>query len=181
MRLGIVAVVIPVCLAAAVTSAAAQQGGTFPDDTRPALGVQYSLMGIGEIEGKSLAGFDVNFSTRMLTQPATGIGIRVGLIAEFGMHHYSDYGTQTILQGGVQLRSDKIRSPRIVPSARIMVGMNKFPEGTDFGLTLMPGLEFPLERQRFHLRVEVGQVWDFFEGGSLATWRWGFGIVMPLQ
>jgi hypothetical protein len=148
------------------------------DDARPAIGVQYALMGIKEVEGTSSVGFDVNYASKMITQPVTSLGIRAGYIGEFGVHRFED-ATLTLIQGGVQLKSDRVRTPRIVPSARIMAGIGKYPEGTDFALTLMPGLDFTLENRPYRFRVEVGQVWDSFDGGSLATWRWGFGIVLP--
>lgn len=173
--IGVAALVLP-------AQARAQAANTFPDDSAPAVGVQYAFMGLKEIEGTSLFGVDVNYATKMLSQPFSELGIRAGAIGEFGVHKYDDGGgTQTLIQGGIQLRSDRIRGRKIVPSARIMVGINKFPEGTDFGLTLMPGLDFMLENKKYHARVEYGQVWDFFDGGSLATWRLGVGIVVPLK
>ncbi len=152
------------------------------DDTKPAVGVQYALIGIiAENDGTSKFGFDANYATKMLTEPATSLGIRVGGIAEFGYHHFDDGGGLTLIQGGVQLRSDRIRTPRVIPSARVMVGLGHYPEGTDFNFILMPGLDFPLQGRPFRARFEAGQVWDVFDGGKLAHWRYGFGIVMPLD
>jgi hypothetical protein len=152
------------------------------DDSTPAVGVQYALMGLKEVGGSSKVGFDADYTTRNLSGPFTGIGIRAAAVAQVGIHKFDDGGgTLLLVQGGVQLKSDTVRGERIVPTARITAGFGHFPEGTDFVFTLMPGLEFTLENKPYLFRVEAGQVWDVFDGGKLATWRYGFGVVLPLK
>lgn len=147
-----------------------------------AVGVQYALIGIiNENDGTSKFGFDVNYLTKSLTQPKTPLGLRASGIGEFGWHRFDGGGSLTLIQGGVQLTSDRFRNDRMALTGRIMGGIGHFPEGTDFNFILMPGLEFFLPGKPYRARVEAGQVWDVFDGGKQAHWRYGFGIVLPLK
>ncbi|MEO8482717.1 MAG: hypothetical protein ABI634_10935 [Acidobacteriota bacterium] len=154
----------------------AQSKASAADDSAE-VAVQYALLHFNEF-AFSKAGFDVNYASKLLTQPASSLGLRAGFVVEGGLHHF-DGGSLKLIQGGVKLVSTRLGTPRFRPYGHIMFGIGNF-EGTDTIMSLMPGADITLEGHPYHLRVEAGQVWDFFGGGHQVAWRYSVGLSMPL-
>lgn len=144
----------------------------------PVVAAQYALLHFGGYG--SNVGFDVSYASAPMTEPATGLGIRAGFVGELGIHHF-DGGSLKLFQGGVNMTSTKVGSPKYRPYARVMFGVGSFPGDSDFVMSLMPGLDIALEGRPFKLRVEAGQVWDFYDGGPDVAWRYSIGISTSLK
>lgn len=163
----------------AVAAPAAAQSASSADATPPVLGVQYGLLRYNSFNS-SKVGFDVNYATRSLTQPMGSLGFRAGVIVEGGVHHFED-GSLSLFTGGLNLTADKIGSERYKPFAHVMFGIGHYPEGTDKVMTLMGGVDIVLQGRPFRLRLEGGQVWEFYDGGHQVPARFSVGIALPLK
>ena len=165
---------ITLALLALAVPAAAQSTS---EDTA-LVGVQIGLLRFNEF-ASSKVGLDVNYGTKSLTKPAGSVGLRTGVAAEVGFHKF-DGTTLKLFQGGVQLKMDKLDRPRFKPYARIMFGLGNVDGGTDTIMSLLPGADITMPGKPYNIRVEVGQVWDFYDGGHQVAWRYSVGVSLPV-
>jgi hypothetical protein len=167
-------------LVASATPVAAQArgGASSGDIAEPEVGVMVDALHYGGFN--SYLGFDANYSSKTFTQPATSLGIRLGIVAEGGFHHFTG-DTLELVQGGLNVRADRFFSTHFQWYGRAMFGIGHFSEGTDKLFTMAVGLDHPLSDKKVKVRGEVAQVWDFFGGGHQVAWRYSIGIALPLK
>jgi hypothetical protein len=170
-------------VALAAPAAAQAVGSSTPastsDTTVPELAVTTGLLHFGGFG--SWLGFDANYATKTFTQPATALGLRMGVVVEAGVHKFSGDTLENV-QGGVNLTADKFFGPpRIKWYGHVMFGIGHFAEGTDQLFTLAAGADIPLQDKGFKVRAELAQVWDIFSGGHQVAWRYSIGIALPLK
>jgi len=170
-------------VASAAPAAAQAVGSSTPastsDATVPEIGVTTGLLHFGGFG--SWLGFDANYATKTFTQPATSLGLRLGIVVEGGVHKFSG-DTLEDVQGGVNITADKfVGPPRIHWYGQAMFGIGHFSFSTDKLFTIVAGAEIPLQSKEFKVRAEIGQVWDIFSGGHEVAWRYSIGIALPLK
>jgi hypothetical protein len=166
-------------LVASASPAAAQAGGsTTSGAPAPELGLTTGILHYGGFG--SYLGFDANYSTTTFTQPATSLGVRAGVVVEGGVHKFNG-DTLELVQGGVNLRADKLNYKHIEWYGRVMFGYGHFSFSNDTLFTLDIGADFPLQGKPFKIRGDVADVWDFFSGGHQVAWRYSIGIALPLK
>lgn len=164
------------------TSSAAQTPAPLPDGREDVdtLGVTFGVIKFGGFH--SNGGIDATYATATRTEPLSPLGFRFGFAGTVGFHHFGDGGgTLKLFQGGAHIKADKIGSASLPLYGNVLIGAGNYFGATDMFLTLAIGGDFPIEGQPFKIRAEVAQVWDFFDGGSSAGWRFAGGIALPLR
>jgi len=161
-----------------VVVAAPVAAQTSAADDGPTVAATFGMLRFGE-HNSSKTGLTVSYNTRPLTGPMSSLGIKASAVGEFGVHWY-DGGSLALGQGGIHLTAEGIGTPRVRPYGRAMFGVGRFYGFTETFLTYLAGFDFPLENQPFMIRAEIGQTWDFFDGGANAAVRLMGGVSYTL-